>query len=81
MKKKDIAAVAASIAAVKVEHPKLYALLADLSSVFELSEIDPESELAKPAATLVTALQKSETFATMRKNVPASPDDASTLVF
>ena len=57
MKEDTIAAIAASIRAIEVEHPALHELLARLAEEFSVAEIDPESGLAEPASELVAAFE------------------------
>ena len=55
MNDETIAAVSQSIEEVRSAHPDLYRILKALAEVFEVSEIDPKSELAEPASALVAA--------------------------
>ena len=53
----DIAAIQASVTAVKAEHPELHGLLVELAEELESAYIDPESTLAAPAAALIACLK------------------------
>lgn len=55
MKPDTANAIAKSICDIEADHPELYALLSHLADVLAVSEIDPESCLAEPAAALVAA--------------------------
>ena len=53
----DIAAIQASVAAIKAEHPELHGLLVDLADELDAAEIDTDSTLAAPAAALVAGMK------------------------
>ena len=53
----DIAAIKASVASIKDDHPGLHRLLTELAGELDAAEIDTDSTLSAPAAALVAGMK------------------------